>query len=63
MENTRASRAAADFVKIWTVLVLLFIYLPVLCDAVTSLSKGRYFSFPVKNGRLPGGRRPSTRWK
>ncbi len=52
MENTRTSRAAADFVKLWTIIVLLFIYLPVFCDAVTSLSKGRYFSFPVKKWSL-----------
>ncbi|MDY6323378.1 MAG: ABC transporter permease [Succinivibrio sp.] len=48
MENTRQSRAARDFIRVWTVIVLIFIYLPVICDALSSLSKSRYFSFPIK---------------
>ncbi|MBU3827383.1 MAG: ABC transporter permease [Candidatus Anaerobiospirillum merdipullorum] len=34
--------------KLWIALVLVFIYLPVLCGAVSSLSKSRYFIFPLK---------------
>jgi spermidine/putrescine transport system permease protein len=36
------------FVGLWTAFVALMIYLPILCGALASLSKGRYFAFPVK---------------
>lgn len=35
-------------VGLWTGFVVLLIYLPILCGALASLSKGRYFGFPVR---------------
>ncbi|WP_165837458.1 ABC transporter permease [Zavarzinia aquatilis] len=43
--NARRTRA---FVTLWTILVLVAIYLPIVCGALASLSKGRYFGFPVR---------------
>ncbi|MGB5092399.1 MAG: ABC transporter permease [Parvibaculum sp.] len=38
-----------DFlICIWTALVATLVYLPLICGALASLSKGRYFSFPVR---------------
>jgi len=36
------------FVAAWTGLVLIVVYLPIACVALASLSKGRYFAFPVR---------------
>lgn len=48
MEYTKQGRRNRTFIIIWTIAVIGFIYLPVLCDALSSLSKGRYFMFPIK---------------
>lgn len=36
------------FVRCWVAFVLLLIYLPIACSAMASLSKSRYFMFPVR---------------
>ncbi|QRM53718.1 ABC transporter permease [Sinorhizobium sp. BG8] len=36
------------FIRLWTALVVLAIYLPILCGALAGLAKGRYFGFPVR---------------
>lgn len=36
------------FIALWTAFVLILIYLPIACGALASLSKGRYFGFPVR---------------
>ena len=36
------------FISIWTAFVVILIYLPILCGALASVSKGRYFGFPVR---------------
>ncbi|ADZ71533.1 ABC transporter permease [Polymorphum gilvum] len=46
--ETRSHIRAQAFVKVWTVFVVLAIYLPILCGALAGLSKGRYFGFPVR---------------
>lgn len=45
---TRASRLIA----IWTGFVVFPIYLPVLCGALASLGKSRYFTFPIRQWSL-----------
>lgn len=35
------------FIAIWTGIVLVAIYLPIICGAVASVSKSRYFAFPI----------------
>ncbi len=52
MEYTKQGKHTAEFIWIWTLIVLGFIYLPVVCDGISSLSKGRYFSFPIKRWAL-----------
>jgi spermidine/putrescine transport system permease protein len=36
------------FIGLWTAFVLLVIYLPIGCGALAGLSKGRYFTFPIR---------------
>lgn len=45
---SRSERTNRVFLWVWTIAVLFFIYLPVLCDALSSFSKSRYFMFPIK---------------
>lgn len=52
MEYTKQGRRNRTFIIIWTIAVIGFIYLPVLCDVLSSLSKGRYFMFPIKKWGL-----------
>ena len=43
------SRRRTDaFIWTWTALVVVAIYLPIACGALAGLSKGRYFTFPVR---------------
>lgn len=35
-------------VALWTALIAIAVYLPILCGALAGLSKGRYFAFPVR---------------
>lgn len=48
MEYTAQGRRTSSLIRFWTAIVILFIYMPVICDALSSLSKGRYFMFPIK---------------
>lgn len=50
----QAQRRNNFFVRTWVTFVLTVIYLPILCSALASLSKSRYFIFPV--------RKYSTEW-
>jgi spermidine/putrescine transport system permease protein len=53
MAGTTSARAKA-FIGVWTLLVIVFLYLPVACGVLASLSQSRYFGFPIP--------RWSTRW-
>jgi spermidine/putrescine transport system permease protein len=46
--HRRRGRRNRVMIWVWTSLVVLIIYLPVLCSVLASLSKSRYFLFPVK---------------
>jgi spermidine/putrescine transport system permease protein len=46
------SRPARTGLGLWTGLVLVLIYLPVLCGALASLGQSRYFRFPVVSWSL-----------
>lgn len=47
MDQTSAHRTNF-FIRVWTVVVVFFIYMPILCGALAGLSKSRYFIFPVR---------------
>ena len=52
MENTPAvfvNRASERAMRIWTIVVLLFIYLPMVAVVLASFSKIRFFMFPIKS--------------
>jgi spermidine/putrescine transport system permease protein len=53
MAGTTSARAKG-FIGVWTLLVIVFLYLPVACGVLASLSQSRYFGFPIP--------RWSTRW-
>ena len=53
MAAPNTSRAKAGIWS-WTLLIIVFMYLPVACGLLASLSKSRYFGFPIA--------RWSTRW-
>ncbi|MFG1420769.1 ABC transporter permease [Roseixanthobacter liquoris] len=36
------------FIWLWTAFVVVLLYLPIFCGALASVSKGRYFAFPVR---------------
>jgi spermidine/putrescine transport system permease protein len=42
------------FIGVWTLMVIVFLYLPVVCGVLASLSQSRYFGFPITKW--------STRW-
>jgi len=44
----QAQRRNHFFIRCWVTFVLLLIYLPITCSALASLSKSRYFMFPVR---------------
>ena len=43
----RATRIRYNLIRVWAGCILVFMYLPVLCVALASFSKNRYFRFPV----------------
>jgi spermidine/putrescine transport system permease protein len=53
MSLAGTSRAKAG-IWAWTLLVIVFVYLPVVCGLLASLSQSRYFGFPIAQW--------STRW-
>lgn len=46
MEGAR--NRSGSVIALWTALVAIAVYLPIVCDALASLSKGRYFGFPIR---------------
>lgn len=45
---------AKGWIGAWTLVIIVFLYLPVVCGVLASLSQSRYFGFPIA--------RWSTRW-
>lgn len=37
------------FVTIWTAIVLILLYVPIFCNALASVARGRYFVFPIRS--------------
>lgn len=46
------NRASERAMRVWTVTILLFIYLPMVAVVLASLSKIRFFMFPIKTWSL-----------
>lgn len=44
---TRGTAASRKGVWLWTALVIVFVYLPVICGLLASLTQSRYFAFPI----------------
>jgi len=45
--ETRAQRVSRTLTALWAACMLMFLYLPIACVALASLSKNRYFRFPI----------------
>ncbi len=45
--RTGAPRYRHALVIVWTLAVLLFVYLPIICITLASLTSSRYFQFPI----------------
>jgi len=45
--ETRASRVRRALIIVWTIAVVLFLYIPSLSITLASLTAGRYFLFPI----------------
>ena len=43
----RAQRYTHSLIRVWAGCIVVFLYLPVVCVALASLSKNRYFRFPI----------------
>ncbi|MBS7543143.1 ABC transporter permease [Ancylobacter oerskovii] len=43
-----ARRRTNTLIWIWTAFVLIAVYLPIVCGALASFNKSRYFGFPIK---------------
>jgi len=41
-----------NFVIVWTIAVILFLYTPILCGALATVTAGRYFNFPIRKWGL-----------
>lgn len=52
--KSRAPSGMRGWIGAWTLLVIVFLYLPVACGVLASLSQSRYFGFPIAQW--------STRW-
>lgn len=48
----RPERRSGRLIWVWTVFVIVVIYLPVLCGFLASLNKSRYFLFPIRTYSL-----------
>ncbi|WP_029349677.1 ABC transporter permease [Bosea sp. 117] len=46
--SDRAKRRSNAFIWSWTAFVLVVVYLPIVCGALASFNKSRYFGFPIK---------------
>lgn len=45
--ETRTQRLRHALITVWTLALVLFVYLPILCIALASLTASRYFQFPI----------------
>jgi len=45
--KSRAQSRMGGWIGAWTLLVIIFLYLPVACGVLASLSRSRYFGFPI----------------
>ena len=45
--DSRRTRVTHNLIKVWTGTILVFVYLPIVCVVLASLSKNRYFRFPI----------------
>lgn len=45
--QTRAERVRHGLIVVWTIAMVIFVYLPSLCIALASLTSSRYFLFPI----------------
>jgi spermidine/putrescine transport system permease protein len=52
MSAPAAARTTDRLIAGWTTFVLVIIYLPVVCGLLASLSKSRYFAFPIRQWSL-----------
>jgi len=50
--QTRAERARHILIVLWTITMVIFLYLPSLCITLASLTSSRYFLFPIKRWGL-----------
>ena len=46
--NSESKRWIRSLLTVWTIVIMLFLYIPIFSVIVTSFTKARYFSFPVK---------------
>ncbi|HEY7764376.1 MAG TPA: ABC transporter permease, partial [Aestuariivirgaceae bacterium] len=45
--ETRSQRLRHGLIAVWTLALLLFVYLPIICITLASLTASRYFQFPI----------------
>jgi spermidine/putrescine transport system permease protein len=45
--DTRSQRLRHGLIVVWTLALLLFVYLPIICITLASLTVSRYFQFPI----------------
>jgi len=46
--QTRAERVRHALIVVWTIAMVIFVYLPSVCITLASLTSSRYFLFPIK---------------
>jgi spermidine/putrescine transport system permease protein len=49
MTEQRKKRVTRNLIVAWAGALVVFLYLPILCVALASFSKARYFRFPISN--------------
>lgn len=54
------SNTARRLVRGWTLVVLLFLYAPLLLVVINAFNTSRTFAFPRRDSRCTGGRTPGT---
>jgi spermidine/putrescine transport system permease protein len=47
MMETRASRVRHGLIVVWTIALIVFVYIPSACITLASLTSSRYFTFPI----------------
>lgn len=50
-----------SLITVWTIAVILFIYVPTICITLASLTASRYFQFPIAKFGFKWRTRPSAR--